>query len=408
MKELFSLGAIHPSDWLKEGQEPAPKTDITLVLDSYGAARLKETTPVEKMFGEHYFYRSGLNESMREELKSIVDSITNVFKLKDRDLWIDLACNDTFMLGCVSKNLIRVGIDPVLKNESYCQDVAKNTDLVIPDFFSAKEFKKSKFGKQKAKVITMIAAFYDIQETKPFLEDIYECLDDQGLFVLQLSYTPLMIQQLAYDNLMNEHTYYYSLFNLKNLFEDNGFKILDCQLNPTNGGSFRVFFGKKNTFNEKLFGTQPYRDVCNFRVNSILEYEKTLKLDAIETWQKFYEDIMVLKEQVISFLKQEKAKGKVIYGWGASTKTNTLLQTMGIDNSLLDGIADRSPYKWGLRTAGTNIPVVSEQEMRDKKPHYIFVNIWHFLSTCLERERDLMEQGTKLIVPCPKFEIIGL
>lgn len=406
MKKLFSLGFIHPSDWLKEGQEPAPKTDITLVLDSYGAARLKETTPVEKMFGAHYFYRSGLNESMREELKSIVDSIEKVFKLKDRDLWIDIGANDLSLLGFVSNSLIRIGIDPVLKNNTYAKDVDKNTNDIIADFFSAKTFKSSKFGKQKAKIITAIACFYDIQETKPFLEDIYECLDDQGLFVLQLSYTPLMIQQLAYDNLLNEHTYYYSLFNLKKMFEDNGFKILDCQLNDVNGGSFRVFCSK-NTFNDKLFGTQPYRDVCNFRINSILEYEKTLKLDSVETWQKFYEDIMALKEQVVSFLKQEKAKGKIIYGWGASTKTNTLIQTMGIDNTLLDGIADRSPYKWGLKTPN-GIPVVSEQEMRDKKPDYIFVNIWHFLSTCLERERELMEQGTKLIVPCPKFEIIGL
>ena len=232
-------------------------------------------------------------------------------------------------------------------------------------------------------------------------------LDDDGLWVLQLSYTPLMIEQLAFDNICHEHVYYYSLFNLKNLLEQNGFKIMDCQLNDINGGSFRVY-AMKDTGNIKTFGTQPHRDICKFRVESLLEYEKTLELDSTKTWMEFFDRINGLKEITLDFIKNEKAKGKVIWGYGASTKGNTLLQYFGLNATLIDGIAERSPYKFGLKTVGTGIPIHSEDEMRKANPDYLLVLPWHFISEFVDRERDFLINGGKFIVPCPKFEIIGI
>src|SRR5581483_10616930 len=164
-----------------------------------------------------------------------------------------------------------------------------------------------------------------------FIRDVDQVMDDDGLWVLQLSYTPLMIKQMAFDNICHEHIYYYSLFNLKYLFETYGFKIVDCQLNDINGGSFRVYAMKQKGDSRK-FSSQPYRDVCNFRIQSLLEYEKTLKLDSIDTWEEFFQDIEKLKNQTVDFIKAEKLQGKKIWGYGASTKGNTLLQYFGLDN----------------------------------------------------------------------------
>lgn len=404
MKELFSLGELYVSDFLKDGEQPrSPKTELKLMLTDDGNVRLEKTAQKEAMWGK-YFYRSGINTTMKNELSGIVKSITDVIKLKENDLWIDVASNDGTLLSFVPKNIIRVGIDPA--DDTYKVEAEQHANLIIQDYFSEGVFKSSKYGKLKAKVLTSIAMFYDLENPDTFIKDICEVLDDDGMWVLQLSYTPLMLEQLAFDNILQEHFYYYSLFNLKKLFEKNGLQIVDCQLNDINGGSFRVY-AMKNSANIKTFANQPYRDVCKFRINSLLEYEKTLCLDKVETWKNFYNKINELKERTVLFIKQAKSDGKTVWGYGASSKGNTLLQYFDLDNTLIDGIAERSAYKFGLRTVGTNIPIYSEQDMRKAAPDFLLILPWHFLTEFIDREKDLLMNGTKFIVPCPKFEIIG-
>lgn len=405
MKELFTLGNLYVSDFLKDSDLPrGGSVEMKMMLEpETGAVRLEKIAPLDTMYGK-YWYRSGINNTMKKELNSIVNSITDIVKLKENDLWIDIACNDGTLLSYVPNNLIKVGIDPV--DDSFKEESEKHANLIIQDYFSSKVFKQSKFGNLKAKVITTIAMFYDLENPKSFVNDIFEVLDDNGVWVLQLSYTPLMIEQLAFDNICHEHVYYYSLFNIQKMFKECGIDIVDVQLNDVNGGSFRIYCMKENSDKSK-FGTQPYRDICNFRLKSILEYEKTLELDKEEIWLKFFDRINELKEKTVSFIKEEKSKGKIIWGYGASTKGNTLLQYFGLDHTLIDGIAERSIYKFGLRTVGTNIPIYSEDEMRKAKPDYLLVLPWHFINEFVERESEFLKGGGKFIVPCPTFEIIG-
>jgi hypothetical protein len=249
--------------------------------------------------------------------------------------------------------------------------------------------------------------FYDLLDPNPFIKDVIEALDDNGVWVLQLSYTPLMIKQLAFDNICHEHAYYHSMDSFKRLFDQHNLKIVDCSLNDVNGGSFRVYV-QKATADVTSFGTSPLRDVCNFRVQSLLDYEKAhYNMTDVKVWEKFQSDIEALKEQTVNFIKEAKAQGKVVCGYGASTKGNTLLQWFGLDNTLIDAIAERSPYKFGLKTIGTNIPILSEEEVRAMKPDYMLVLPWHFIAEFIQREDEYLSNGGKFIVPCPKFEIIG-
>jgi hypothetical protein len=200
---------------------------------------------------------------------------------------------------------------------------------------------------------------------------------------------------------------YYNLHSIKYLVESCKFKIVDCELNDVNGGSFRVYL-QKNISNKNSFATAPYRDVANFRVDSILNYEKTLNMNNPSYYINFYEKIKSLKDKTYNFVKSEKEKGKSTWVYGASTKGNTLLQYFGLDNTLIDGAAERSPYKFGLKTVGTNIPIFSEEDMRKAKPDYLLVLPWHFIDEFVERESDFLKSGGKFIVPCPNFEIISI
>jgi hypothetical protein len=340
---------------------------------------------------------------MTKELGNVVTEICSRVKYKEGDVWLDIACNDGTMMKQIPNEFVKLGIDPC--DDSFYNESSKY-GTVIQDYFSYDAYQQTGYGDTKAKVITTIAMFYDLADPKTFINDVNKILADDGVWVLQLSYTPLMVKQLAFDNICHEHRYYYSLKTIKNLFAQHNLKIVDCELNDVNGGSFRIYV-QKDIAPITSFGTSPLRDVCQFRMESILSLEEKFNVESPEVWAQFQNDINNLKEQTVAFIKEEVAKGKTVYGYGASTKGNTLLQYFGLDNTLITAMVERSPYKFGLKTIGTNIPIISEEEMRIAKPDYMLVLPWHFINEFISREQEFLTNGGKFIVPCPHFEIIG-
>lgn len=402
MKELFSLGELYPSDFLKEGEQPSTeKVELKLIMTDDGLVRLEKTAPANKMYGK-YWYRSGINNTMKEALKDVVDSILKIQTLKENDIWLDIASNDGTLLSFVPEKCIRIGCDPA--EDSYKIECEKHSDNIIQDFFSAEKCREV-FGSLKAKVITSIAMFYDVEEPRKFIKDVYDILDDDGVWVMQLSYSPLMIEQMAFDNICHEHVYYYNLLDLSIILEDGGFRIDDCELNEVNGGSIRLYIRKREKNKEdKLINSK------KIRFASLLEFEKNWnywnELGGYWKWLAWFEEVKELKSQTVSFIKQARSEGKSIWAYGASTKGNTLLQYFGLDNTLIDGIADRNPAKHGLRTIGSNIKIYSEEAMRITQPDYLLILPWHFIKEFTEREKEYLEKGGKFIVPCPEFKII--
>jgi len=401
--DLFSLGELYLSDFLKKEETSEFKEQLALKMDPQtGLVLLDNVTNPKRLYGK-YWYRSGINKTMINELKAISNSCIQSIKTSENDVFLDIACNDGTLLKFVPSSFIKVGVDPA--DDSYLKESSYIADLVIQDFFTSDIYKNSKYGEKKAKIITTIAMFYDLADPLAFLNDINEVLDDEGLFVLQMSYTPLMLKQLAFDNICHEHVFYYNLTSLISLLDKVEMRVVDCQLNDTNGGSFRVYV-QKNKSKISSFRTSPYRDVANFRIQSILAYEENLEIKSAKPYLDFYEKICQLKDQTFDFVQKEKKKGKSIWGYGASTKGNTLLQWFNFNETLIDGIAERSPYKYDLKTVGTNIPIFPEDEMRKVNPDYLLILPWHFIHEFKEREKTYLNNGGKFIVPCPKFEIV--
>jgi len=408
METVLNLGEMYISDFVKDesyyNQEGVKKYPLALYIEENGAVRLTEMAPKHLMWGK-YWYRSGTNQSMTNELKGIAEQVASRIKLKDGDVWLDIACNDGTMFKFIPDNVVKVGIDPA--EDSFLQESSKYAK-VVQDYFSVDAFNKLglESGK-KCKVITNIAMFYDIDKPDNFINDIKEILEDDGIWVVQMSYTPLMIEQLAFDNICHEHVYYYDLTSFSHLVNKNGMKVVDCEFNDTNGGSFRIYVQKEKA-KEESYGTAPLRSVAKVRIESIFLYEINNDITSAFVWQEFNQKINELKEKTYSFIAKAKAEGKRVYAYGASTKGNTLLQLFGLDNSLIDAAVERSPYKIGLKTVGTNIPIITEEEMRSSPPDYMLVLPWHFINEFVQREHKFLQNGGKFIVPCPQFEVIGI
>ncbi|MBU6214860.1 methyltransferase domain-containing protein [Patescibacteria group bacterium] len=401
--ELFSLGDLYLSDFLPADESPRlGRAPLTMMLaPNSGLVQLAHSADFDSMY-RHYWYRSGTNESMVEELRDIAESTSRLMRLRSGDVFVDIACNDGTLLSFIDPSVTRVGFDPA--HNTYEEANQQHFDLFVNDYFSAKAY-QAQFAK-RAKIITTIAMFYDLEDPNAFVKDVKAILDPDGLWVVQMSYLPLMLQQLAFDNICHEHLEYYSLTAFKYLMDRNDLEIVDCELNDVNGGSFRISMRPKGA-DPALYATAPYRDVAAYRVASILSHEKTLDLSDPRTYRSFYEKACGLRDQTLAFLKAEKARGKTIWAYGASTKGNTLLQWWGIDNTLIDGIAERQPMKYGLKTVGTNIPIASDEEMRKANPDYLLVLPWHFIDSFIRREQAFLNRGGKFIVPCPRFEVIG-
>ena len=400
MTELINLGNLYVSDFIKdpndyEGREKSP---LTLMLDErLNAPRLTEAVDPDQMYRRQYWYRSGTNESMRRSLQDIVTEIEGRVKFDKGDIWLDIACNDGTLLSFVDKKLKRIGIDPN----------ATNGPEFVKDYFSAEVYNKASGGK-KASVITTVAMLYDLAEPVPFVEDVYIVLKDDGIWVIQMSYTPLMMEQLAFDNICHEHVYYYGLLSIERLVGPLGFCVVDCSLNETNGGSFRVTLQKKSA-PVSSFGSAPVRDVCNYRIGAFRSHELGhLRFVSVpQQWMLFSKRLERLKAQTVGFIRDEKSKGKTVYAYGASTKGNTLLQYYGLTADDITAIAERDESKYGLHTVGTNIPIIPESEVRKSNPDYMLVLPWHFIGNFCEREKDYLKGGGRFIVPCPRFEVIS-
>lgn len=404
MNEVFSLGDLCVSNFVPSDY-PHPPVKSTLSLcfcDESKLLQLRDSFPTDVLYGQ-YWYRSGTNLSMKLALKDVVDSVLARAIIRKDKVWLDIASNDGTLLSYVPKDIFKVGIDPA--EDNYHEEARKVCDDSIQDFFSAETYFGGKYGHKKAFIVTAVAVFYDLDNPGKFLEDVYSVMEDDGLFVIQMSYTPLMVNQLAFDNICHEHVCYYSLTSLKYVLEKKGFRIVDCELNDVNGGSFRVYV-KKDKSPINTFRTAPYRDVANLRIQALLEYEENNGFNDVQKYISFYEEILKLKKATVELILTEYANGKKIWGYGASTKGNTLLQWYGLDNQVIEKIAERSPYKYGLKTVGTNIPICSEDEMREAHPDFLLILPWHFIEEFRRREQSYLQSGGAFIVPCPKLDVI--
>ena len=401
--KLIELGSMYTSDFVHNSAEYATRKKYSLDLvwnEKLGCPTLTEQPSGEEMWRK-YWYKSGTNASMRDALRDVVDSIFDHKKMMGNNyVWLDIACNDGTLLSWVDESkFFRVGIDPI--EEKYIAEALQHTESIVQDYFTYDAWLKANAPK-KADVVTSIAMFYDLQDPFTFAEDVEKVLDDNGIWVLQLSYTPLMIKQLAFDNICHEHWAYHNLTSVQRILNLANMKVLNAELNDVNGGSIRVYAVKKIA-DMNSFGSAPLRDVWAMNVQALFNNEH--HYDNYPVWNDFANSVAMLRMKTTDFIDKANRDGKSVWGYGASTKGNTLLQFFDLDNTKIEAIAERNPDKWGLHTIGSNIVIKSEADMREAQPDYVLVLPWHFISEFVQREREYLEKGGAFIVPCPQFRI---
>ena len=357
-----------------------------------GLVQLHHNFEPAMLYGPTYGYRSGLNKSMVEHLQAKATALQKLCPLHPGDIVLDIGSNDGTSLGFYPEHCRRLGMDP--SAEKFRKYYRPGVDLVV-DFFSAKNFQQ-RHGAAKAKIISSIAMFYDLESPPAFVEQIREVLAPDGVWHLEQSYLPLMLKVNAYDTVCHEHLEYYALRQIKWLTDHFGLKIIDVQLNDINGGSFAVTVAHKES---------PYAEAVE-TIGQLLREETELGLQGLDVFHEFRRRVARHREQLPARLAQIQQHGQLALGYGASTKGNVVLQYCQITPQLLPGILEVNPDKFGCHTPGTNIPIMSEAEGHARKPDVLMVLPWHFKANVMQREAAFRQRGGKLLFPLPEIHTV--
>ncbi len=357
--------------------------------DACGLLQMEHSYDLGEMYGENYGYRSGLNASMVAHLNRKVEKILKIVTLRDADLVVDIGSNDSTTLQAYpSKGPVLVGIDPTgIKFHSYYPAHIQ----LIPDFFSA-ALVKEHFPGKKAKIVTSISMFYDLEDPMGFMRQVFDVLADDGIWVFEQSYMPTMLDTNSYDTVCHEHLEFYALRQIKWMADRVGFKILDVEFNDINGGSFSVAVAKAHGDSAVVHSVQ-----------KILDDERAKGLDTLVPYQEFAARVVQTKHDLLKFIVTAKEKGKSVAVLGASTKGNVLLQYCGLTTKDVAFVGEVNPEKFGCYTPGTWLPIIPEQELLANKPDYMIVLPWHFRQFFVTNKKF---STMSLVFPLPKVEVV--
>jgi NDP-4-keto-2,6-dideoxyhexose 3-C-methyltransferase len=395
-----SIGAQYLSSVFPEHLDyhaTVPQLPLDLVMcekkdeKSCGLVQLAHKLDLSAMY-DAYPYSSATNSSMPAILKDVADSGRALGHLHPGDVVLDIGCNDGTLLSFYqNEGFDLLGIDPA-KN---IQPVLTSDDYRhVRDFFSFRTY--SSATEKKARLIFSIAMFYHLADPVGFSQDVAQCLADDGVWIIQMAYLPTMLKTNMYDNIVHEHAGYYATHPMKWIMEMVGLEIFDVELNDVYGGSFRVFVKKKSV------GRFPQAE--RYRAN----LREELKLGIFEqaTYREFTRRIEKTRMDLRELCRTLKAKQKTLWVYGASTKGNTILQYCGLGKDDIVAAADASPFKVGKYIVGADIPIKDEATMRAARPDFLLALPYSFVGAFMEREAELVDKGTKFIVPLPEVRVV--
>lgn len=395
---VIDLGVQHVVDFVKDPQAPTTKAPLILQrCRKCQTVQLKHRVPPDRLY-KKFWYRSGINESMRQALRDVAVCGHNAVKPSSGEKFLDIGCNDGTLLGLYPQRYTKVGIDPCTELVQEGADAGR-IDVPIAGYFC----KNAVAPFAPYKIITAVAMFYDLDDPLQFLKDCRDVLDTEGVLIIQMNYLKAMLDNCAFDNISHEHLTYYSLTALESLVARAGLEIQGADTNEVNGGSVRVYITHPGG---TLFGFNFERQTqLHAKYHVLMSEEIDAKLHTDVPYQAFQRRVHLTCFALHDYIVRQPEGSVQIYG--ASTRGTVTLQCLGTDvRERIQFAAERDEHKFGLYMVGTNIKIVSEAEARKKAKQFLVLP-WHFMETIKRREDQWLADGGKLIVPLPEPHVFS-
>ncbi len=393
LKKVLTLKPTPPANaFIKE--EDLNKPELFFPLELYfcntcSFVQLLDIVSPELLF-RNYVYVSSTSPSFVRHFESMADDISSRLNCRTGSLVVDIGSNDGILLQPFKQLGWEVlGVDPATK---IAEEATAKGIQTIPAFFNEQVGREIRQQYGPAELVTATSVFPHIDDLDSVVAGVRELLSDNGVFLIEAYYLADMLEKKLFDTIYHEHLSYFTVKTLKRIFERLQMEIFDVEKTDTHGGSLRVLAQKKNG----------PRQVNEQAIRAFLENEDRLGLGKAETYAAFAREIEENKKRLLEIIARLKNEGKKIVGYGAAAKGNTLLNHFNIGRECLDYVVDDSPWKQGLYTPGTHLPVVQSTEIAKTNPDYVLILAWNFAGPIMEK----LGPGHKFIIPVPKPIII--
>ncbi len=362
------------------GREPKYPLRVVYCNDC-ATAQLDFTVRKEVMFADHT-YLSGVTRSLSDHFLTIAREGKERFCAgEERPAVLDIGSND----GTQLKHFQALGCEVLgVESSKRIAGIANGAGIPTANAFFNLEFAQG-LGR-RFHLINAAGVFFHLEELHSAAEGIRALLRPDGVFMVQFLYMKRIIENCAFDQIYHEHLLYYNLKTIETLLLRHGLSMFDAYLSPIHGGSIMGFVSHTG------------QRVKSDRLQRLLEQEEAARANEFDTYVRFGERILRMKESDLAFLGGRKRDGKRIYGLGAPVKGNTLLNFFGIGTQYLDCLVERNALRRGLYSPGMHIPVLIEDEI-GSAPDVYYVLAWNFKREILERYRDLIAVGVEFYFP---------
>tara|TARA_B100000315_G_C14569325_1_gene584639 strand:+ start:321 stop:1544 length:1224 start_codon:yes stop_codon:yes gene_type:complete len=398
LKNTFlDLGYAPPSNaYLSEEDLNRPEVYLPLkikVCDKCWLVQTEDYANSESLFTSEYAYFSSASSSFLLHAKNYSKKMIEELNLNETSHVIEVASNDGYLLkNFIEKKIPCLGIEPTKSTA----DAAEKLNIpVIREFFGETLGKQLASEGKQADLIIGNNVYAHVPDINDFTKGLKAALKANGTITLEFPHLMSLIEQTQFDTIYHEHFSYLSLHAVSRIFSSVGLRVWHVEEISTHGGSLRVYGCHQN---EKRETSQ--------NVYELLKKEAIRGLLELETYMSFTDRVNKIKDDLLSFLIEQKRCGNKVIAYGAAAKGNTLLNYTGVKNDLIDFVVDKLQYKQGKFLPASHIPIVSEEKISELKPKYVLILPWNIKDEVIEQLLYIKQWDGKFLVAIPKIELI--
>lgn len=355
--------------------------------------QLEEFESPKKIFGE-YLYFSSYSTTWLEHAKSYAEKMANEFHLNKHSLVVEIASNDGYLLQYfVEKGIPVQGIEPAVN----VAEAAKKKGIPTKtEFFGIKTAEQLVAEGKRADLLLGNNVLAHVPNLNDFVEGLKIALKPDGIITMEFPHLMQLMDNTQFDTIYHEHFSYFSFITVEQVFEKHGLILFDVEEIPTHGGSLRIYACHKDDKTKEI----------SKRVVNMKKCELKAGFASVENYLTFEERVKSLKREILNFLIKIKEDGKIVIGYGAPAKGNTLLNYCGIGTDFIDYTVDRNPYKQGRYLPCSHIPIKPPEAIKKTKPDYIIILPWNIKEEIISQMNFARKWGAKFVTLIPKVEIL--
>ena len=365
------------------------------MCDSCLLVQVPAFVPVEEIFREYAYY-SSFSTSWVEHARVFVEGATERFALGEGSFVCEIASNDGYLLQhFVGKGPTILGIEP---SYNCAKDAIERGVPTLTEFFGTALADTVVASHGRADLIVGNNVLAQVPDLNDFVAGLARLVKDTGTVCMEWPHVLRLIEQTQFDTIYHEHFGYFSLYSAERIFAAHGLRVYDVEELSTHGGSLRIY-------------ATPTANVALGESGALARVradEHDARLDSIDGYLGFTDRVEEVKRELLLFLIQAKKDGKRVVGYGAPGKGNTLLNYCGIRSDLLEFTVDRNPYKHGMFTPGTSIPILEPAALDEARPDYVLILPWNLKTEISAQLQPITAWGGTCVVPIPRLEVLDM